>query len=86
MTSMIYNDVINQNGDVLEEDLVERIQYLRMRFAYEAGRDDAVENLVKVGKIQERLKEIGNSKQNCINFCRYMESIVAYHKFNGGKE
>ena len=86
MISAIYNDIIHTNAEKLDEDLVERVQYLRMRFAYEAGREKSVRNLLEVGKIQELVKEIGNNKDKCILFCHYMEAIVAYHKFYGGKD
>ena len=86
MISTIYNEVIHYPSDKLNEDIVERLKYLKMRFAYEAGREKAVKNLIEVAKIFEIIEWIGNDKQKCILFCKYMESIVAYHKFNGGKD
>ena len=90
MISGIYNDVIHLQEDKLNEDLIERLQYLRMRFAYEAGREKerekSVKNLMEVGSIVELLKGIGDDKEKCILFCRYMEAIVAYHKFYGGRD
>ena len=86
MISTIYNEVIHHPADKLNEDMVERLKYLKMRFAYEAGREKAVKNLIEVAKIFEIIEWIGNDKQKCILFCKYMESIVAYHKFNGGKD
>lgn len=86
MISTIYNEVIHYPSDKLNEDIVERLKYLKMRFAYEAGREKAVKNLIEVAKIFEIIEWIGNDKQRCILFCKYMESIVAYHKFNGGKD
>ena len=86
MISTIYNEVIHYPSDKLNEDIVERLKYLKMRFAYEAGREKAVKNLIEVAKIFEIIEWIGNDKQKCILFCKYMESIVAYRKFNGGKD
>ena len=86
MISTIYNEVIHYPSDKLNEDIVERLKYLKMRFAYEAGREKAVKNLIEVAKIFEIIEWIGNDKQKCILFCKYMESIVAYHKFNCGKD
>lgn len=82
----IYNEVIHHPADKLNEDMVERLKYLKMRFAYEAGREKAVKNLIEVAKIFEIIEWVGDDKQRCILFCKYMESIVAYHKFNGGKD
>jgi CRISPR-associated protein Csm2 len=57
-----------------------------VRFLYEAGRESAVKSLVEQAGILQILKEIGNSKKNYILFNRYMEALVAFHKFNGGKD
>ena len=86
MVSGIYNDVVHLSEDTLPEEIMERIQYLKMRFAYEAGREGAVRDLVNKARIREELDGIGNSKEKCIIFCRYMESIVAFHKYYGGRD
>ena len=86
MISIIYNEVLHYPSDKLNEDIVERLKYLKMRFAYEAGREKAVKDLIEVAKIFEIIDWVGDDKQRCILFCKYMESIVAYHKFNGGKD
>ena len=86
MISTIYNEVIHHPADKLNEDMVERLKYLKMRFAYEAGREKAVKNLIEVAKIFEIIDWVGNDKQRCILFCKYIKSIVAYHKFNGGRD
>ena len=86
MISIIYNEVLHYPSDKLNEDIVERLKYLKMRFAYEAGREKAVKDLIEVAKIFEIIDWVGDDKQRCILFCKYMDSIVAYHKFNGGKD
>lgn len=90
MISAIYNDAVHYTQKKLDDDMVERLKYLKMRFAYEAGREagreKAVKNLIEEAKIFEIIDWIGNDKEKCILFCKYMESIVAYHKFNGGKD
>jgi CRISPR-associated protein Csm2 len=86
MTSDIYNEVMNGKEDKLSEEICSRIEYLRIRFLYEAGREQAVKSLVEQAGILQILKEIGNSKKNYILFNRYMEALVAFHKYNGGKD
>ncbi len=90
MTSDIYNEVIMQQNDKLSDDLAGRIEYLRIRVVYEVGRDEdrdkPVKSFVMQSKILEILKEIKGSRKNYILFNRYMESLVAFHKFYGGKE
>ena len=43
MVSEIYNEVIHESGEVLSSESQERIQYLRLRIVYEAGRETSVE-------------------------------------------
>ena len=88
MISSIYNDVLHIGSEQLNDDIVERLQYLKMRFAYEAGRNgnSSVKDLVEKAKIWSVINSIGRDKQKCIIFCRYMEAIVAYHKFYGGRD
>lgn len=86
MTADIYNEVVNQKDSVLSENMCSRIAYLRVRFIYESGRDNNVKDFVLQSKALDILKSIGNSKKNYILFCRYMESLVAFHRYYGGKD
>lgn len=86
MTADIYNEVMNQSVDKLTTDLCSRIEYLRIRFVYELGREQAVKNFVLEAKILDELKKINGSKKNYVLFSRYMEALVAFHKYYGGKE
>ena len=72
---------MGQNGDTLEEEICSRIEYLRVRFLYEAGREPAVRRLVEEAKLLEVLKGIHGSKKNFILFSRYMEALVAFRKY-----
>lgn len=85
MTTDIYNDVQNIQGTKLDEKIVERINYLRVRFAYEAGRDPKVGEFVKEAHIIPYIKHI-HDKNTYILFSRYMEALVAYHRYYGGKD
>lgn len=81
MASDIYNEVVNQGEERLSEDICSRIEYLRVRFLYEAGREDSVKNLVNEAGLIDVLKEIHGSRKNYILFSRYMEALVAFRKF-----
>lgn len=81
MTADVYNEVVNQRGDRLSEDICARIEYLRVRFLYEAGRENALKNLVLEAGLLDVLKEIQGSRKNYILFNRYMEALVAFRKF-----
>lgn len=86
MTADIYNQVMICQNDKLNDDLKGRIEYLRVRFMYECGREPLVKNFVKEADILPILKEINGSKKNYILFSRYMEALIAFHKYYDGKD
>lgn len=86
MTAAIYNDVVVCQSEKLSEEIVGRINYLKIRFVYEAGREPKVKTLVEKAHLLEHLKEVGNSRTQYILFSRYMEALVAYRKFYGGHD
>ncbi|MDE7327515.1 MAG: type III-A CRISPR-associated protein Csm2 [Lachnospiraceae bacterium] len=86
LSSDIYNMVVHQNSDKLTEEIKSRIEYLRVRFLYEAGRDEGVRGLVENANLLGVLKNIKGSKKNYILFNRYMEALVAFHRYLGGKD
>ena len=78
----------NETFKTLPENLVMEIKYLKVKIAYQAGRDKnkIVKNFVEKAKLFERIDKIGNSFAEYENFARYIEALVAYHKFYGGKD
>ena len=86
MVSELYTDAQHSREEKLNEDMVSRVQYLKMRIAYEAGRERSVKDFVMAANLLDYAGEIGSSRQNLILFCNYMEALVAYHKFHGGRD
>lgn len=87
LSSDIYNMVMQQNKDVLTVEVKSRIEYLKVRFIYEAGRDEkGVKKLVENANLLGVLKNIKGSKKNYILFNRYMEALVAFHRYYGGDD
>ncbi len=86
MVSDIYNDVNNNKEETLSNDIVGRIEYMKLRFYYEAGREPKVKDLLSTAKVFEIINEIGKSRSNYILFSRYMEALVAFRKYYGGKD
>lgn len=80
LVNQLYNKIVMQNED-LPETIVSEIRYLKLRLIYEAGREEDVENFCKVTGVIDALDFIGNSKARYIRYARYMEALVAYHKF-----
>lgn len=86
MNADIYNQVLTKSSEKLDDEICERIEYLRVRFMYECGREPKVKEFVQQAEILEILKEIKQSKKNYLLFSRYMEALIAFHKYYGGRE
>ena len=86
MVSDIYYDVRNVQGEVLSEELIGKINYMKIRFYYEAGREAKVKDLLMTANVFQIIDEIGGKKKNFLLFSRYMEALVAFRKYYGGKD
>jgi len=92
MTADIYNSVMSSTDEDLSSELKLRIDYLRVQLVYECGRDDDKRNQYPVKDFIEKANLIGilkaqsGKKDEIVLFNRYMEALVAYHKFYGGKD
>ena len=86
MTADIYNEVGNSKEETLSSELIGRINYMKIRFIYEAGREPKVRRIVEEADILSHLDEINGSRKQYILFSHYMEALVAYRKFYGGKD
>ena len=84
--SEIYTDARHDGKKELSDEIKSRIQYFKMRFVYEAGREKTVKAFWEAAQIEKQIDKIGNSKKELILFCHYMEALVAYRKFLGGKD
>ena len=81
MSADIYNQVLDCKDDKLPQELNGRIEYLRVRYIYEAGLEPRVKDLVIQGELLEIMKEIQGSKKNYILYYHYMEALVAFKRF-----
>ena len=59
---------------------------LKMKIAYNAGRERIVKDFVEKSCLMQYLDEVGDSSDKLITFCHYAEALVAYHKFYVGEE
>ncbi len=81
MVSDIYNDVLNERGEMLSNDLIARINYMKVHFYYEAGREKTVKDLLEEAQVFEVINDIKGKRSGFILFSRYMEALVAFRKF-----
>lgn len=74
----------------LKPEIANEIKYLKVKLAYQVGREQSkyaksgLKNLYY--EIEPLISQIGTSKDNYTKVARYIEAIVAYHKFYGGKD
>ena len=92
LTTTKIRNLLNLTSNLFDEskireykELADKIAYLRVQFVYQSGRETAVKDFVKKAEILDILKEI-NNKESLQRFCRYMEALVAYFRFYGGKD
>lgn len=70
----------------LPQDIVNEIKYLKVKLAYQVGREKSNKGLKNFyNEIEPLISQIKESKNNYTKVARYIEAIVAYHKFNGGE-
>lgn len=82
----VYNTEMLRTEDTICEDSVVKLQMARIRIAYECGRDRNTKEFVDAAHLLPWLKAIGNSRSQAIRYVHYLEAIVAYHRFFGGRE
>lgn len=70
----------------LDEELQMEIEFLRVSISYRAGREKLVREFVEKADLLNMVKDIDGDIKAFENFCRYIEALVAFHKFYGGQE
>ncbi|PNZ25818.1 type III-A CRISPR-associated protein Csm2 [Staphylococcus rostri] len=80
----LYTIVFNTTSDELSNEFVNELEYLKIKFYYEASRENAVKIFLSEAKIIEKLDMViqDRSKTAFLDYCKYFEALVAYAKFN----
>ncbi|MDR1773643.1 MAG: type III-A CRISPR-associated protein Csm2 [Clostridioides sp.] len=103
LVNKIYNEVFYSIEDKLTTKQVSDIAYLKVKLAYECGREKEEKRTDLEGKKIERigvdlfihktgimsaLDEVikEESREKFLLYARYVESLIAYFKFYGGKD
>ena len=94
----IYSDVVNSDEkDYNKRDkyLRERLVYFKMRCVYEAGRNEKkIRNFIEDSNLLNYVDDIINVEdgqhdvllKKFITLFHYMEALVAYHRYSGGRD
>lgn len=87
LVTEIHNKERLNPSEKLSPESQRKIQLMKVRILYEAGRDDkAVKPFVVESRMLDYINGIGQSKERFNDFVHYMEALVAYHRYLGGKD
>lgn len=86
LISDIYNVELTRREDKLTPEDTAKLQMARVRIAYECGREESVKIFAERAKLLNYIRGVGDSRAEFIRFARYMEALVAYHRFYGGRD
>lgn len=76
----------NKGAEALSKELTAEIKFLKVNLLYQAGRTDAAKQFMTVSKLDIIIDGIGDSLARFVKFTKYVEALVAYHKFLGGRD
>lgn len=79
----LYTIAFNSNEDQLNEEFIDELEYLKIKFYYEAGREKSVDEFLKktwMFPIIDRVIQ-KESKKFFLDYCKYFEALVAYAKY-----
>lgn len=85
MVNELYNAEKERTEKKLSDESIAGVQLLRVRLFYECGRDETVKSFVLKTSLIDYLKDIGYDREKFIKYAHYVEALVAYHRYFGGK-
>lgn len=88
LVNKVYNRVINTNDVELSENILADIAYIKVKIAYESGREPVVKDFIQRTAFTAAITDVMNqrTRESFLLFARYVESLIAYFKFYGGKD
>lgn len=85
-SATIYDKVRRGKGPLTEAEVAD-VQFLRMKLVYEYGRGETgVRDFIDCANLISEIKQINDDRDQLIVFCKYLEALVAYHRFVGGND
>lgn len=84
----LYKDT--NESDQLSPEFASQVKYLKARLAYQIGRArenrNTQDSIPVLDALMKEVDAVGNDRKKFDDFGRLIESVVAYHKYYGGKE
>ena len=77
----------SSQSKLLSDALASEVKYLKVKLVYQAARNrGTVGDLAEKAQLKERIDQIGADMKRYEEFAHFMEALVAYHKFYGGRD
>lgn len=76
----------NKETKELSSELVAEVKFLKVNLLYQAGRINTVKQFMNMANLGNIIDNVGNDTKKFQKLCKYVEALVAYHKFYGGKD
>ena len=76
----------NRDANELSSELAAEIKFLKVNLLYQAGRAQAVKHFMEISNLGAIIVAVGKDIKKFQRLCKYVEALVAYHKFMGGKD
>lgn len=77
---------MQSDAKTLNSELAMEVKFLKVSILYQAGRDNKVKAFCEKSSLPGMIEWIGNDIKKFEKFCKYVEALIAFHKFNGGKD
>ncbi|MBR1529102.1 MAG: type III-A CRISPR-associated protein Csm2 [Oscillospiraceae bacterium] len=89
LTNELRERLRTERVEQLTEDMISQVQYIKLRFVYAVGRDKGTQGndgkgvleFMKRSNLIACLDTVKDSPEQYLLVCKYMEALVAYHKF-----
>lgn len=76
----------NKYADELSIELAAEVKFLKVNLLYQAGRAKAVKDFMEISNLAAIIGDVDKNIKKFKRLCKYVEALVAYHKFMGGKD
>lgn len=88
-SKIVVEQIKNKSNDQkISEELQREVQFLKPMLRYQAGRNfeknkdnNLVHEFIEEAQLIDRIDKIGDSLQEFNNFHKYLEALVAFHKY-----
>lgn len=85
----MFNVESQRTEEKIADNTKGKILRTRVQIVYSAGRDgnrNPVKDFIDITKLLDYLEQVGDDRKKLLNWIHYLEALVAYHRYYGGKE